>query len=378
MGCPIGVNSLFGPADKYIKFQGGDAIAVEGPNTVQRQILNDIRFPYEQVLHSKLVLRKGQVNYLLNHLGLGDNATFLLIAARYDAKSRIEEDNYVKYNYYSDFSRTYTFAQALLLTGNSTNRIPQLYLTNPNATYSVSLEVMVANIDDIYNYFEDVVNQSGSSFTGLSASSIHSFVVGESIVIRNSDNKDLIYIQIVNINSLQLITNIVILNDHIIGDVFLQFVSDAEAAQAFSLLNYVLENPNVNIDTLSPLEDLIKPVITFKSKVGGNGDWIYFMGSSASVPYSTEAGNTFSTSISIDTYGTQSQISKERLIEILISSARDNRDGTMSITASNILLTGTQGSVNYIGSLGSYSMQFDFKDLALNDLNSVILNLTIN
>jgi len=378
MGCPIGVNSLFGPSDKFIKFQGGDAIAVEGPNTVQRQILNDIRFPYEQVLHSKLVLRKGQVNYLLNHLGLGDNSTFLLMAARYDAKSRIEEDNYVKYNYYSDFSRTYTFAQALLLTGNSTNRIPQLYLTNPNETYSVSLEVMVANIDDIYNYFEDVINQSGSSFTGLSASSIHSHVVGESISIRNSQDKDMIYIQLVNINALQLVSNIVIIDDHIVGDIFLQFVSEAEAAQGFSLLNYVLENPNVNIDTLSPLEDLVDPVINFRSNVGGSGDWIYFLGSSASVPYSTSVGNTFSTSISLDAYGTQSQISKDSLINLLINSASDNRDGTMSVTASNVILTGTQGTVDFISTLGSYSMAFDFKDLALNNLNSVVLNLTIN
>jgi hypothetical protein len=301
-----------------------------------------------------------------------------LIAARYDAKSRIEEDNYVKYNYYSDFSRTYTFAQALLLTGNSTNRIPQLYLTNPNATYSVSLEVMVANIDDIYNYFEDVVNQSGSSFTGLSASNIHSHVVGESISIRNAQGKDMIYIQLVNINALQLVSNIVIIDDHIVGDIFLQFVSEAEAAQGFSLLNYVLENPNVNIDTLSPLEDSIKPVINFRSKVNGSGDWIYFLGSSASVPYSTSVGNTFSTSISLDTYGTQSQISKDSLINLLISSASDNRDGTMSVTASNVILTGTQGTVDFISTLGSYSMTFDFKDLALNNLNSVVLNLTIN
>jgi hypothetical protein len=244
MGCGIGVNSLFG-ADKFIKFQGGDAIAVEGPNTVQRQILNDLRFPYEQVLHSKIVLKAGQVNYLLNHLGLGDNATFLLMAARYAEKSRIEEDNYVKYNYYSDFSRTYTFAQALLLTGNSTNRVPQLYLTNPNGTYSVALEVMVANIDDVYSYFDDVLNQSGTSFTGLSVTSIQSHIVGESITVRNNQGRDLIYIQLVNINALQLVSNIIILNDNIIGDVFLQFIDVEEATQAFSLLNYVLENSKI-------------------------------------------------------------------------------------------------------------------------------------
>jgi hypothetical protein len=188
----------------------------------------------------------------------------------------------------------------------------------------------------------------------------------------------MIYIQLVNINALQLVSNIVIIDDHIVGDIFLQFVSEAEAAQGFSLLNYVLENPNVDIDTIDPLEDIVNPVINFRSNVGGSGDWIYFLGSSASVPYSTSVGNTFSTSISLDTYGTQSQISKESLINLLITSASDNRDGTMSVTASNVILTGTQGTVDFISTLGSYSLTFDFKDLALNNLNSVVLNLTIN
>ena len=96
MGCAIGQSTLFGTQDNnYLKFQGSDLIAVEGPNTVERQLLGSLRFPYKQLLKGRVILKPGQVNYLLNHLGLGDNATLVSISAKYDVKSKIEEDNYI-------------------------------------------------------------------------------------------------------------------------------------------------------------------------------------------------------------------------------------------------------------------------------------------
>ena len=50
-----------------------------------------------------------------------------------------------------------------MLTGNSANRIEQLYLTNPNSKYAVTLDVMVAVIDDNYTFFSDTINQTGTS-----------------------------------------------------------------------------------------------------------------------------------------------------------------------------------------------------------------------
>ena len=125
-------NSLFGKSSQYIKINGGDFIAVEGSNTVEKLITSDIRMPYKQLLKGRVILKAGQVNYLLNHLGVGDNATFLSIKATYDSKSVIEEDNYITYSYYDYPVQNLNFAQLLVLTGNSSNRIPQLYLNNPN------------------------------------------------------------------------------------------------------------------------------------------------------------------------------------------------------------------------------------------------------
>ena len=223
MGCPIGQNSLFySTTENYIKFQGNDLIAVEGPNTVERQLLGTLRFPYKQILKGRVVLKAGQVNYLLNHLGLGDNVTFLSITAKYDVKSKVEEDNYVNWSFYDDLTKVYSFAQFMLLTGNSTNRVKQLYLTNPNADYPVILDIMVANIDDTYNFFPDTINQSGTTFANLVYTDLKSHVIGESIKVVDVNGNALIYMKIVNIEAIEISDKILIIDDSALGKIFSQ------------------------------------------------------------------------------------------------------------------------------------------------------------
>jgi len=165
VGCPG--NSLFGDRSQFIKLQNSDIVAINGVNTLERLIGSDIRITYKQLLKSRVILKAGQTNYLLNHLGLGDNATFLVIKATYNTASVNEEDNYVDYYYYDNLSTRLSFKELIVLTGNSTNRIKQLYLTNPNSKYAVTLDIMVAVIDDTYTFFTDTINQTGTSFTGL-------------------------------------------------------------------------------------------------------------------------------------------------------------------------------------------------------------------
>ena len=238
MGCAIGQNTLFGGASNYIKFQGGDLIAIEGPNTVERQMLSDLRFNYKQLLRGRVILKPGQVNYLMNHLGLGDNATFVSLVARYDVKSKIEEDNYINWSFYDDLTKIYPMSQYMCLTGNSTNRVKQLYLTNPNPSYAVTIDVMVAVLDDSYNFFTDIVNQSGTSFVNLRYSDIRSYVIGESIRFLDSQGRELIYIILNNINAIEITGKILIIDDNALGRLFFQFVSEYDARQANSILNY--------------------------------------------------------------------------------------------------------------------------------------------
>jgi hypothetical protein len=375
--------SLFGQSSQYIKVTGGDFIAIEGSNTRERLTVSDLRMPYKQLLKSRVILRVGQVNYLLNHLGLGDNATFLAIKTIFNPKSVIEADNYINYSFYDDLTKVYTFSQMMVLTGNSTNRIKQLYLTNPNSKYDVQLEVMIGIIDDNYSFFNDTLNQSGTSFTGLEYTDIHSYIVGESIVINDKSvpAKPLIYITLNNIQSIERTGNILIIDDSSLGTIFLQFLTDNDAAQAQSLINYVLENPNIDIDNLPVIEDIIDPTLYFYSNVGASAslDYISFNGATSSLGFDTEDGFTFSTTISLTQSGTVSGtvIDKDQLIYLLVDYIEDNRDGLMGIQSSNLIITGTAGVVNSIVQSGTYSLTFDFSDIAQNYLDGVFVDLNI-
>lgn len=378
-------NSLFGKGSQYIKINGGDFIAVEGSNTVEKLITSDIRMPYKQLLKGRVILKAGQINYLLNHLGVGDNATFLSIKATYDQKSVIEMDNYISYSYYDYPVQNLTFAQMLVLTGNSSNRIPQLYLNNPNTKYPVILDVMVGVIDDSYSFFNDDINQSGTSFTGLEYTDIKSFVVGESIAVydKNATPRALIYIGLSYINSITLNGNFLVIDDESYGSVFLHFLTEYDARQAHSLLNYVLEHPNVDISNIIPENDDVTPVIYFNATAGTGGDYILYndgvtIGATWSTPYNTfNNGFTFSTSISLSTYGTAGIIQKSNLKDLLIDYVNDDRDGVIELMDSNLIINSSTGVVNSIGLTGTYSLKFDLADLANNNLQNVVVNLNI-
>ena len=379
--------SLFGPGSQYIKVGNGEFIAVDGSSIFDRLGVSDARMPYKQLLKGRVILKPGQINYLLNHLGLGDNATFLAIKASYNSKSSIEADNYVVYSYYDYPVQNFTFAQLLVLTGNSTHRVPQIYLTNPSTKYAVILDIMVGVIDDNYSFFNDTLNQSGSTFTGLEYTDIQSFVVGESIVVNDKSTpvKPLIYFGLAYINSIALNGTFLIIDDQSQGSIFLNFLTEYDAAQAHSLLNYVLEHPSVDISTLSPPYDNVVPIIYWNSTSGSpGGDYITFTGLTAGVPYNTSNGFTFSTQISKSIWGSFSGVSgatatlyKETLRTLLIDHITDNRDGTMSMQNSDMIITATSGVVDQISLAGTYSLTFNFEDLAQNNLEGVIVNLDI-
>jgi hypothetical protein len=381
-------SSMFGKGSQYIKVGNGEFIAIEGSVTADRLGVSELRMPYKQLLKARIILKPGQTNYLLNHLGLGDNATFLTIKATYNSQA-LELDNYITYSYYNYPVQNFNFAQLLVLTGNSTNRVPQLYLSNPNTKYTVILDAMIGVIDDNYSFFNDDINQMGTSFTGLEYTDIKTFVIGESIVVydKGVPARALIYFGLPYINSIALNGTFLIIDDESFGTVFLNFLTEYDAVQAHSLLNYVLEHPNINIDNIIPENDDVSPVIYFNSRAGATGSYILYndgitIGSTFSTPYhtgtgATGSGFTFSTSISLSTYGTSSIIQKDKLKDLLIDYVDDDRDGIIELMDSNLVISGTAGEVNSIGLVGTYSLKFNFTDLAHNNLNNVIVNLDI-
>ncbi len=371
MSC--GGTSVFGNQSQFIKFQGNDIVAVDGVTTVERLLGGDIRIPYKQLLKSRVILRTGQTNYLLNHLGMGDNATFLAIKATYNSASVNEEDNYILWNYYDDFSKTYPMDQIMILTGNSSNRIKQLYLTNPSIKYPVILDVMVGSIDDTYTFFPDTVNQSATTFIDLSWEDIKTYVLDESFMVVDINLNPLIYIQLSNINSISRSVNIVTIDDDTVGTILLVFTDESNAAQAHSSISYALGNSG---STLPLSEDTQSPIVYWYEYVNNNSsnDWISFEGLTGST-FDTSYGSSFSTSLSLGVFGT---ISTSNLITYLIDYVDDNRDGLISITTSNIILKNSSDDlITSITASGTYSMSFNLSDLALNNMDNVLMTLDI-
>ncbi len=374
----MGCGTIFGSGAQYIKVNGGDFVAIDGANIVDRLTVSDLRMPYKQLLKSRILLKAGQTNYLLNHLGLGDNATFLAIKALYNSASVIEEDNYITWSFYDDLTKTYPMAQMMCLTGNSTNRIKQLYLTNPNTKYAVTLEVMVGVIDDSYTFFNDSINQSSTSFTNLEWSDIKTHIQGESIKImdKGTPSRPLIYMEISNIETIEKTGSILIIDDASYGTIFLQFLTEYDAYQAHSLLNFIIENPESNITDGYPADNQ-DPVLTFYNQVGGDGDYIAFNGLTNG-PYSTTDGLTFSTSINLVTYGTASVLDKPQLIYLLVDNIVDNREGTMSMQPSNLIIHDTTATeLSLITTPGTYSVTFNFSDIAHNLLDGVNVEIIV-
>jgi hypothetical protein len=288
LGCG---SSLFGPGGQYIKTNAGDIVATDGANVREKLMLSDMRIPYKQILKSRVVLKPGQVNYLMNHLGMGDNATFLSMRATYDKKSVYEEDNYVEYSYYDDLVKIHSFGQVLVLTGNSKNRIKQLYLNNPNQKYPVSIDIMVAVIDDSYSFFNDFVNQTATTFTGLEHTDIQTNVVCQSLVVydKSEPKRPLVYFNINDISTVERNGQVVLVNDSL-KEVVLKFINEDEAILGINLLNYIIDHPCVEIsptiitDPTSPGKDSVIMYQFAHSYMNPADETTYYIGNSPTAP----------------------------------------------------------------------------------------------
>ena len=256
-------------------------------------------------------------------------------------------------------SRTYTFAQSLNLTGTATHRIPQLYLTNPNATYSVTIDVLVAVVDDNYSFFPDNINNQGLSLYNLKYTQIKTHVVGESFKIVDDSNIAIAFFMLNTISSVQKNGTILTIDDSSIGRVYLDFIDTFNMNQAYSIINWLLEDPTHNTDDLNPPEDVIPPLVEFTMAVD-------LPGTTYSKPYDTTMGDTFSATMLLDDY--YGLITKDDVFYYVVSSITDARDGILAYTSSYILIDGTQSNTE-ITTPGTYSVSFNVYDAATNTVS---------
>ena len=362
--------SLFGGGrSNYIKVDGGSFVAIEGASIVEKLLLSDLRMPYKQLLKGRIILKKGQSDYLLNHLGLGDNATFLAIKATYDPKSVIEEDNYIQWSFYDDVERVNTLAQLLVLTGNSTNRIPQLWLTNPNDKYTVTLDVMVAVIDDetFFDYrpivyFTLPVTLENAVYDGPYNTSLGNNFSITIESINDFDGYDIdelrgvIVDHVVESNGLLLSTTssnylLYDVNDNSINSFTLSGTYSMKFDITDSLGNSVSDEDNVAITYITEYT----PVVYFTPDV-------YLPGSTVS-PVNTLMGVTFGATLSLTMSLYGGTVSNLDIATELVDYVLQADGITFSTSSSNYILCDYSNTViTGITASGTYSLKFDITD----------------
>jgi len=345
-------NNLLTPADKVIKPYNCAFIAVDGPQIKGKVNMEGLEIPYDNQYTSQMILNESDTGIPIHYGFLGTNITFLMIRAMYqpnDPNFEIEADQYIEYYFADDVNTTRYIGKLMILTGNSLNRIPQIYLSNPNSGQKVNLEIFMANQSqvntgtttgsNIYNglYYNNVVSDDVNYSPTLNGSS--------ALYITDIAGDTQIVIPYININTITTTDDGS--NALIIGtdseQIQLKFLSDFNMRQAHSRISWVLEDRTIRkLTSTAPPIDTIAPYITWTDIV--------------------ETGTTYT---SLPTGVT---LTNDYLKEYYISGITDSRDGDMNVLDAELVVYEENNIVPMSGitSQGQYTLYFTVTDIATN------------
>lgn len=229
-------------------------------------------------------------------------------------------------------------------------------------------------IERYYGNIRDGYSGSSTFFKNLYWTNIKSHIVGESIVINDNNipARPQIYLNISNIESIMKDGLRLTLVEQI-EPITLEFVSEFDCIQAYSLLNMVLQNSMIDLNSV--VSDMIPPTIFFNEFFFG--EYIKIDGSDLTGPFSTEDGNIFRVDINMNEFLGPNPITKNDIVDGLIYDITDNRDGGVSLTVDDITIykgvVSPDCVVNEIDEIGVYLCKFHLHDLGQNQNNSTIV-----
>lgn len=217
---------------------------------------------------------------------------------------------------------------------------------------------------------------SNTIFKNLTFNSIKTHIVGESIVINDNNliPKPLIYLSISSIQSIQRDGDFqLIMMDNQIDPITLDFITKFDADQAYSILNYLLQDSFVDINSLGI--DSIPPQIFFNENFFGIP--ITLDPPSGVGPFSTTDSNNFRIDINLSSFPGPIPITKSDLISGMIYDVIDDRDKNILLIEDDILIykdvINNQNLVDNISIIGNYIINIIISDLGQNQTNMNIL-----
>ena len=353
MGCCDSSNSLFQGRDKFIKFFKEKLIATDAAATLADLSFCGLKINYNQILKSSIYLPPNTSNIEVNYGGLGTDITFFAMKAIYDQGQKDPNAQYIDYYFKNEPDVIRHIGPIMILSGTDNARIETIFLNNPDPKYSVRVDFMAATGDVVFR--DSQVTQISNqvyNIDSLTFNSITNDLSTYDFIIKDSNGSTLAVIGRNSISNIEINGRIIIF-ESISGDVYLTFIDEFNANQAFSLINWSLANA-ANIIQPGMPADLTSPVITFQPSL--NLNWVL-------ADYPDGNGGYL--------------ITKQMIIDTLIDNVTDDRDGLIYLTEDNITITvlNTNISQSAITEEGKYNILIEVEDIAK---NSTVENLILN
>lgn len=340
-------STIFQPILKNIRYHNTDLKVFSGANTLSTLPLNGVKIPFEQYQRVQVEIPKGQTDFTVSSAMLGIKTTFMAIYATYNSTDTTK--NYLKWKFQPSADTKWSFTSVLTFTGTSNNPIPNILIDNPNPDCTVILDILVGALTN------DYLNDSGAFIylNGLTYDDVHTFneVASGILAFFNSDDELVTTVDISDVVNVSKPSgqNRIIIDEASDNNIVLDFLSEYDALQALSAINWVLLDPSTR--ALPTAVDSVAPVITY-------------------------TGNVSAGEITIDMSLYPSNFTKANFITEAIASVSDARDGVIVTVPSNITFKDINNvELVTIASPGTYTAVISISDLAG---NSVVQTVTID
>jgi hypothetical protein len=353
---------------KHVKFAKDVLSVVDGAKTLAHMNMNTWNIPYEQYFQSTFYIKEDTYNQEINYGGLGTQVTLLVLKVSYESilkKERLvrnPEVPHLQYFFATNIDDIRSIDNIMLLSGTKDKKLPKIFLSNPNKTYRAKVEIMACTTDIHTEELPtlNLLDVKTFDIHGLVFNNLVSDDSGTGIIVQKDINTPLMNFSLERLSNIELSGKLMIIDDTAIGKVNLFFINQYECLQAYSLINWALNDMSNNIITADMTADISAPVITYKS--------------------------TFSTEVNILDYEVCSSctvdkylITKYDLIELLIEKVVDDRDGDVYLDETNLTITKINQNLNKeaISEGGKYSLVIDVHDMAGNRKTDVfVLSVT--
>lgn len=228
-------------------------------------------------------------------------------------------------------------------------------------------------VERYFGYIREGYKSSSMIFKDLTWSQIRTHIKGESLKVNDSDGNPQIFISLSSISSVDRSTpKTLIIIDSQYEPIFLEFRTELDCDQSFSLLNLVLEDPSVDLNQINVVDNS-GPVIYLSSSFLNSP--ITISGSEDIGPFSSEDSNQFHIELVPSQVESFLPLTKSFLVNSIIYDVVDDR-GSISYDEFDLEIFSGESQTGEISSQGQWQIRFDVGDIASNK-TEITININI-